>query len=130
MIVLDCSAMIHALVGSPVDPHVLGLLGDEDVHAPNLLDFEVASALRGHWLGGKLSADRLDQAVQDFADLTVNRHPMTELLVHVLGLRDNFTAYDAAYVVLAQALECPLVTADRKLLPAERLGVEVQLLAS
>jgi predicted nucleic acid-binding protein len=90
-----------------------GLLAsaDEDLHAPALLDFEVASALRGHVLGGRLDPVRLD---------------MTSLLGHMLDLRDNLTVCDAAYLVLAQALEAPVVSAEAKLGEATRLGIGVQ----
>lgn len=125
MIVIESSAMVDALVGDPANPRLLALLAGEDLHAPALLDFEVASALRGHALGGKLTPVRLDQAVSDFAELHVERHQMTGLLSHVLHLRHNVTVYDAAYVVLAQALNAPLVTADAKLAEAERLGVDL-----
>jgi predicted nucleic acid-binding protein len=128
VIVVESSAMVDALVGEPVDPQLLALLADEELHAPALLDFEVASALRGHALGGKLDQLRLDEAVEDFSALRIERHQMTELLGHVLDLRGNFTAYDAAHVVLAQALEAPLVTADSKLRGAGRVGVEVRVL--
>jgi predicted nucleic acid-binding protein len=128
VIVVESSAMVDALVGEPVDPQLLALLADEELHAPALLDFEVAGALRGHALGGKLDQLRLDEAVEDFSALRIERHQMTELLGHVLDLRGNFTAYDAAYVVLAQALEAPLVTADSKLRGAGRVGVEVRVL--
>jgi predicted nucleic acid-binding protein len=128
VIVVESSAMVDALVGEPVNPQLLALLADEELHAPTLLDFEVASALRGHALGGKLDQLRLDEAVEDFGALRIERHQMTELLGHVLDLRGNFTAYDAAYVVLAQALEAPLLTADSKLRGAGRVGVEVRVL--
>lgn len=128
MIVVESSAMVDALVGEPVDPQLLALLADEELHAPALLDFEVAGALRGHALGGKLDQLRLDEAVEDFSALRIERHQMKELLGHVLDLRGDFTAYDAAYVVLAQALEAPLVTADSKLRGAGRVGVEVRVL--
>jgi predicted nucleic acid-binding protein len=128
MIVIDSSAMVDALVDEPVNPELLALLADEELHAPALLDFEVASALRGHALGGRLDQLRLDEAVEDFGALAIDRHPMTGLLGHVLDLRGNLTAYDAAYVVLAQALEAPLVTADARLHGASRVGVEVRVL--
>jgi predicted nucleic acid-binding protein len=128
VIVVESSAMVDALVDEPVNPQLLALLADEELHAPALLDFEVASALRGHALGGKLDPPRLDEAIEDFGALRIERHQMTGLLGHILALRDNFTAYDAAYVILAQALEAPLVTADDKLRGAERLGVDVRLL--
>jgi predicted nucleic acid-binding protein len=124
VIVVESSAMVDALVGEPVNPQLLALLADEELHAPALLDFEVASALRGHALGGKLDQLRLDEAVEDFSALRIERHQMTELLGHVLDLRGNVTAY----VVLAQALEAPLVTADGELRGAGRVGVEVRVL--
>jgi predicted nucleic acid-binding protein len=127
VIVVESSAMVDALIGEPVNPQLLALLADEELHAPALLDFEVASALRGHALGGKLDQLRLDEAVEDFSAFRIERHQMTELLGHVLDLRDDFTVDDAAYVVLAQALEAPLVTADAKLRAAGRAGVDVRV---
>ena len=128
MIVVDSSAMVDALVDEPVNPQLLALLADEELHAPALLDFEVASALRGHALGGKLEQLRLDEAIEDFSALRIERHQVTSLLGHILDLRDNFTVHDATYVVLAQLLEAPLVTADVKLTEARRVGVDVRVL--
>jgi len=127
VIVIESSAMVEALVGDPANPELLALLADEQLHAPTLLDFEVASALRGHVLGGKLDPVRLEEAVEDFIAFRIERHPMTDLLGHMLDLRDNFTVYDAAYLVLAQALEAPVVSADAKLREATRLGIEVRV---
>ena len=127
MIVVESSAMVDALVDEPVNPRLLALLADEELHAPALLDFEVASALRGHARGGKLDQLRLEEAIEDFSAFRIERHQMTELLGHVLDLRDNFTVHDAAYVVLAQALEAPLVTADANLSEAGRVGVDVRV---
>jgi predicted nucleic acid-binding protein len=128
VIVIGSSAMVGALVDEPVNPHLLALLADEELHAPALLDFEVASALRGHALGGRLDQVRLDEAIEDFSAFRIERHQMNDLLAHILDLRENFTVYDAAYVILAQALEAPLVTADTKLSEAERFGVDVRVL--
>jgi predicted nucleic acid-binding protein len=119
--------MVDALVDEPANPNLLALLADEELHAPALLDFEVASALRGHVLGGKLDPVRLDEAVEDFTAFRIERHQMTGLLGYLLDLRDNFTVYDAAYLVLAQALEAPVVTADAKLKEAARLGIQVRV---
>jgi predicted nucleic acid-binding protein len=126
VIVVEASAMVSALVDDPANSGLLALLADEELHAPALLDFEVASALRGHVLGGKLDPVRLDEAVEDYTAFRVERHQLTDLLGHMLDLRDNFTVYDAAYLVLAQALEAPLVSADGKLGEAARLGIEVR----
>jgi predicted nucleic acid-binding protein len=128
VIVIESSAMVDALVGDPANPDLLALLADEELHAPALLDFEVASALRGHVLGGRLDPSKLEEAVGDFIAFRIERHPMTDLLGHMLDLRDNFTVYDAAYLVLAQALETPVVSADAKLMEATRLGIDVRIL--
>ena len=127
MIVVEASAMVGALVDDPANPQLLALLADEELHAPALLDFEVASALRGHVLGGRLDRVRLDEAVEDYTAFRVERHQMTDLNRHLLDLRDDFTVSDAAYLVLAQALEAPVVSADAKLQEATRLGIEVRI---
>lgn len=127
MIVIEPSAVVDALVGDPVNPELLTLIATEELHAPSLLDFEVASAIRGHILGGLLSSERAATAIEDFVALDIERHTMTALLPDILALRHNFTVYDAAYVVLALALPAPLVTADAKLLEAQRVGVDVHL---
>jgi predicted nucleic acid-binding protein len=129
VIVVESSAMVDVLVGDTANPNLLALLADEELHAPALLDFEVASALRGHMLGGKLDPVRLEEAVEDFTAFRIERHQMTGLLGHVLDLRENFTVFDAAYLVLAQALDAPVVSADAKLQGAARLGVTVRLFA-
>ena len=128
MIVIESSAMVDALVGDRFDPELSNLLATEELHAPALLDFEVASALRGHVLAGKLSEARLNEALTDFGALRVERYPMTDQLGSVVALRNNVTVYDAAYVVLAQALRAPMVTADTKMLEASRLGVDIRMI--
>ena len=130
MIVIEASAMVDALVGEPANPTLLALLADEELHAPALLDFEVASALRGHVLGGKLTANRMSEAVEDFRGLEIVRYHGGALLGEVLELRDNFTVYDAAYIVLARALDATLVTADAKLADAKRHGVILKIIDS
>lgn len=127
MIVVEASAMAGALVDSSVPARLLERIADEDLHAPALLDFEIASVLRGHLLGGKLTSQRLAEATDDFASFEIARYQMTGALDEILKLRNNFTVYDAAYVVLARSLRAPLVTRDAKLLEAGRLGTEVEL---
>lgn len=120
--------MVDALVGTPANPRLLALIADSELHAPSLIDYEVASALRGHALGGRLNDEQVEAAAHDFQALTIERYPLSAMIHAVLDVRENFTAYDAAYVVLAQALEAPLVTADAKLVEAQKLGVETRLL--
>ena len=128
MIVIEASAMVDALVDEPANPELLALIADSELHAPSLLDYEVASALRGHALAGRLAQKRLTDAVDDFASLRIDRYPLTRMMSAVLDIRDNFTVYDAAYVVLAQTLEAPLVTADAKFGEARKVGVDVRVL--
>jgi predicted nucleic acid-binding protein len=127
LIVIEASAMVNALVDEPADPQLLAAIADADLHAPALLDFEVASALRGHALGGKIDQLRVDEAIEDFAAFSIERYPMTNALSRILDLRDNLGVYDAAYVVLAEALQAPLVTCDAKLRECTRLGIDVRL---
>lgn len=128
MIVIEASAMVDALVDQPANPALLALLADAELHAPNLLDYEVASALRGHSIAGLLSDQRMADAVDDFSALRIERYPLATMMRNVLALKDDFTVYDAAYIVLAEALDAPLVTADTKLAGAVTLGVDVRVL--
>lgn len=120
--------MVDALVDQPANPTLLALIADADLHAPALLDYEVASALRGHAAAGMLSDRRMADAVDDFGALRIERYPLATMMGNVLDLKDNFTVYDATYIVLARALDAPLVTADTKLTGARALGVDVQVL--
>lgn len=128
MIVIESSAMVDALVDEPANPELLALIADSELHAPSLIDYEVASALRGHALGGKLADRQVEDAVEDFRSFQIDRYPLSHMTGSVLDLRDNFTVYDAAYIVLARALEAPLVTVDTKLAGARELDVDVRVL--
>ena len=88
------------------------------VHAPALIDAEVASAIRGLLLTSKpetkIRVGRAEEMLDDFADLPLVRYPMQPYQRRALTLRENFTAYDAFYVALAESLRMPLLTDDRK----------------
>jgi predicted nucleic acid-binding protein len=100
VIVIESSAVVDALVDNPANPELLALMADNDLHAPALLDYEVASALRGHALSGKLTDTQLDDAAEDLNALRIQRYRLSTMVPDVLRLRDNFTMYDAVYVVL------------------------------
>ncbi len=127
MIVIDASAMVEALVGRAPDAGLLEALGGE-LSAPHLLDVEVVSALRGLLLGGKLTHETADEARHDHFALTINRRELEPLAERVWALRSRFTAYDACYLALAEALRCPLYTCDAKLVGPGH-GVDVRVLA-
>jgi predicted nucleic acid-binding protein len=84
-----------------------------DVAAPDLVDVETVAVLRKRWLAGGLSARRFSAAVDDLVDLDVDRFPTVAFMRRAFELRANVTAYDAAYVALAETLGCELLTADR-----------------
>ena len=85
------------------------------MHAPHLLDVEVAQVLRRYALAGTFGADRGAEALEDLADFPIARYPHQPFLSRIWELRHNVTAYDAAYLALAEVLAAPLVTRDAKL---------------
>ncbi|MDO5671325.1 MAG: type II toxin-antitoxin system VapC family toxin [Actinomycetaceae bacterium] len=114
MIVVDASAMVEALVGRNPSPELLDLL-EGQVSVPHLLDIEVLSVLRGLVLGGALSDLQADEARKDYDAFTLTRYEAAPLSERIWTLRNRFTAYDASYIALAEGLNAPLVTCDKKL---------------
>jgi len=129
VIVLDASAAIDWLLQTAVGQQIedrLYLRG-ESLHAPHLLDLEVAQVLRRLVREGAVSAPRADQAVQDLLDLRVTRYPHFVFLPHIWRLRDNFSAYDAAYLALTERLGATLITRDSRLASASARRVRIEL---
>lgn len=87
----------------------------ESLHAPHLIDLEVAQLFRRHAASGTIAPARGKQALEVLRDIAFVRYPHDVLLDRIWQLRDNLNAYDAAYVALAEALDAPLITCDRKL---------------
>lgn len=114
----DSSALLHAFEARHPNPNLLERFKDVELHAPHLLDVEFLSALRGLVLGKKLGIDRAHDARDAYEDLVIIRYSVTGLANRIWGLRDTLTAYDASYVALAEALDCPLGTSDPKLAKA------------
>lgn len=117
MIVLDASAVLEALLRTPAARAVERRLFDpsETLHAPHLLDVEVAQVVRRYAANGELDIQRGRSAIADLADFPLRRYPHDFLLPRVWDLRNNLTAYDAIYVALAEALDAPLLTRDKRL---------------
>lgn len=97
-------------------------------HAPHFLVLEVAQALRRLEAAGVIRAERAAEALNDAAALAVERHPHEALLRRIWELRHNLTAYDAAYVALAERLGTALVTTDARLASAPDLRAPVELI--
>ena len=99
-----------------------------DLHVPALCDVEVTSVLRRALLAGRMSSERAATAVADYLDLPLARHGHQALLARILELRANFSAYDAAYVALAERLGAVLLTADAPLARAVRTHLDLAVL--
>ncbi len=125
MIVLDASAAVELLAGSVAGLRVRDALGDEQVHTPEVFHLEVTQALRRLTRMGLLSSGRAAAAVEDLEGLPILPHAHRPILPRVWELRDRCSAYDAAYVALAEALAAPLLTADARLAGAAVGLVEV-----
>jgi len=130
LIVADASALIDLLLESEVRTRLEQRLlsGEESLHTPHVVDLEVAHTLRRLVLTGVLSSERAEVALADMADLQLNRYPHVELVPRVWELRDTLTAYDAAYVALAEALEATLVTRDARLARSSGHQARIELL--
>ena len=129
MIVVDASAALEALLQTPAAAAVAKRLFDpgQTLHAPHLIDVEVAQVLRRYATTGALDPERCHAALIDFADFPLTRYPHDFLLPRVWELRDNLTAYDAVYVALAEALDAPLLTRDQRLAGAPGHHARVEL---
>jgi len=126
LIVADASVLVNALV-HPTPPLTARLAGEPALHAPQLLSLEVASALRGLVMAGKLGGEGAQGALEKLRRLPVVLHPHPPLLPRIWALRSNLTVYDAAYVALAELLGLPLLTADGKVARAGGLQCLIEL---
>lgn len=129
MIVVDASILASALGDDGSDgERARGRLAGERLFAPQLVDLEVASVWRRAARAGRLGGRRASQALTDLAELPLARAPHQPFMSRIWELHDNLTPYDAAYVALAETLEAPLLTADRRLARAPGVRCEVELL--
>lgn len=129
MTVLDSSFVFDLLVGDD-PPQYSDEAWDEgsEAAAPDLLVFEVVSALRRHALAGSISHERAKAAVDDLGDLAVELFPAMVLRKRAWELRANMTVGDALFVALAELLAEPLVTRDARLAKAARLHTTISVI--
>jgi predicted nucleic acid-binding protein len=125
MIVADASVLTSSLVGGAAARQVLDA---EQVQVPAVADIEVASALRKRVRLGHISAVEGWQLLEGYRWMAVTRHYVFSMVDRIWELRDNLSAYDAAYVALAEAIDCPLVTGDARLSRAPGLRCAITVL--
>lgn len=123
---MDASAILDVLLQTPAARRVSRVLfaAGQTLHAPHLIDLEIAQVLRRYARSASISADRGAEALSDFLDFPLTRYPHFVLLNRVWQMRHNLSAYDAAYLALSEALDAPLFTRDRAL---ARTGSRVQV---
>ncbi len=97
--------------------------------APDLVDVETVAVLRKRWLAAAITARRFSSAIDDLADLPLERYPTLPFMRRAYELRTNVTTYDAAYVALAEGLSCALITADARLARASGPRCEIKVLS-
>lgn len=127
MIVLDASVAVAALLraGSAREA-----AAREQLHAPHLIDAEVAQVLRRLVAAGRLTASAGQRLLAEWSALALVRHPVHALLPRMWALRENVSAYDATYVALAETLGCTLLTADTRLARAPGTSCPVTVVPS
>jgi predicted nucleic acid-binding protein len=116
LIVADASAVLEVLLNPPSATEIAQSLFavGETIHVPHVIDLEVLQVLR-RYARSEMSSSRVEKARQVYGDIPLKRYSHKVLAPRIWGLRHNFTAYDAAYIALAEALDAPLITCDRAL---------------
>jgi predicted nucleic acid-binding protein len=129
VIVLDASAVLELLLGSSGAGAVAQRIASrETLHVPHVLDLEVAQVLRRYRAMHVISVARARTALDDLRALDLQRYPHEPILGRIWQLRDNLTAYDAAYVALAEVLDATLLTFDARLARAPGNAARMELL--
>jgi predicted nucleic acid-binding protein len=130
VIVADASAVFDMLRRRPTAAAIEArLLGSGlALHAPHLLDAEIAHVVRRHAAIGAIAPERGQELLTDLLSLPLQRHAHDWLLPRIWELRHNLTAYDAVYVALAEALDAPLVTRDKRLTAAHGHQARIELM--
>ena len=129
MIVVDAPVLANALT----DDGPVGKRGRQelarDPHwtAPQHFVVEVFAAIRGRWLGRKISEQRAVAALTAMAEVSIDLVAATSLRARTWELRNNLTGYDSAYLAVAETYGCALVTADTRLTSAPDLRCEIRL---
>lgn len=130
MIVVDASILSNALGDDGADGRLARrwIRQAGDLAAPDLVDVETVSVLRKRWLAGTITLHRFSVAINDLERIDIDRYPTLPLMRRAFELRSTVTSYDAAYVALAEVLDCELLTGDAKLVKAPGPRCAIRLL--
>lgn len=131
MIVADASVLLEVLlrteIGAFAEQRILRR--GESIHVPALVDLEIAQVLRRYARASEITAAWGKAALDVLAAFPLERYVHDPLLPRIWELRENMTAYDAAYVALAEALRAPFVTCDARLATAPGVRATIEVLA-
>jgi predicted nucleic acid-binding protein len=130
MLVLDASVALEVTLRSAKGALASRMIlhAGEELHAPHLIDIEFAHTVRRMVREKELEPIAAQEAFGDFLDLTLRRHSHATLLLRIWDLRNALSAYDAAYVALAEALNAPLATCDGRLSRSHGHHVDIRLI--
>ena len=129
MLVVDASVLAPALAddGSDGDEARARLRG-EALAAPELIQLETTSVIRGLLRAGALDERRAELALTDLIDLPIELAPHRALVRRCWELRDNLTVYDASYVALAELLDATFLTADARVAKAPEIECRIEVI--
>jgi predicted nucleic acid-binding protein len=125
MLVVDASVLVEVAIGNAAAETTLRKLGGHRPVAPELIDAEIASALKGHERAGRLERDAATAFARSLLAVPLRRVSHRLLLQDAWDLRHRLSTYDAFYLALARRLDAPIVTCDRRWAAAGDLGVTV-----
>jgi predicted nucleic acid-binding protein len=129
LIVVDASILVNVIADDGADGRRTRreVRHAGELAAPDLVDVETVAVLRKRWVAGTISDSRFAEAIDDLEAIELERYPTLPLMRRSFGLRANVTAYDATYIALAEALDCELLTGDRRLAraPGPRCAIRV-----
>lgn len=130
--VLDASVVVELVLVTRTGMEIGRRLADPAVslHSPELVDLEVLNTIRRYVQAKRVTPSRATVAVRNLIELDLQRHRHGPMLERIWARRSNVTAYDAAYITLAEILDGPLLTTDGRLARAPNLLIPVEVFAS